>query len=970
MAVSGGTEKNAGTHTAKATGLDNTNYKLSEPAPSQSYIINPKVAVIVWSDHEGLVYNGTASNVKAAAVDKDTGFIEELGVINGIQMDAGEYTAMISSAELQDKNYVLTSEGHSQPYTISPLEVTLAWSGTTTRDYDREPSCVIAAVSNLVDGDACDVEVTGGKEANASTHTATADKLSNNNYKLPDPKPTASYTVQPREVTLTWPGTAARDYDGQPSKVTAVVSNLVSGDTCAVAVSGGTEKNAGTHTAKATGLDNTNYKLPEPAPTQSYTINPKAVRLDWTGAESRIYDGNASNVMVGVLDLVQNDVCTVKVDGGTEKKAGTHTATAHTLSNNNYRLPDDVTRTYTIEQRTAQIQWSNTASHVYDGSASNVTAAVSNLVSGDTCAVAVSGGTEKNAGTHTAKATGLGNTNYKLPVDQPAVQYVIGPREAILAWAGTETRAYDGQPSNVTAAVSNLVDGDTCTVLVSGGTEKNAGAHTAKATGLGNTNYRLPAVPPSQSYTINPKVVSIVWSGYTKRNYDGSASQVTAKALDSASGFSQDLAVRGGTAKDAGNHIASLESTTLANQNYALPASGTSQAYTILPRVASLTWSGITTRDYNGQPSKVAAMVSNLVDGDACTVTLAGGLEKTAGTHTATASSLSNTNYKLPATAPTKAYTIKPLTIGLAWSGFETREYNGTASRVTATATGLIMGDACKVTVTGGGEKAVGKHTAKATGLDNSNYLLPAGALSQAYEITPALVESIDLEAGEITLNVGESKAVKVLQVLPDYAGNKALAWSVSDPAVAAIDQTGLLTAMKAGTAMVTAQAQDGSSRKAACQITVLQPVTKIILEPEELEMEPDDVQQLKALVSPDDASDAGLIWTSSDPTIAGVSETGEVTALQAGEVIITARAADGSDVSAQCRLVVKQPALPGDANDDDEVDTEDLISIVDFLVKRIPLGSEENANLAGGEGDVEINIDDLILLIDFLVGS
>ena len=44
-------------------------------------------------------------------------------------------------------------------------------------------------------------------------------------------------------------------------------------------------------------------------------------------------------------------------------------------------------------------------------------------------------------------------------------------------------------------------------------------------------------------------------------------------------------------------------------------------------------------------------------------------------------------------------------------------------------------------------------------------------------------------------------------------------------------------------------------------------------------EPEPDDVQQLKALVSPDDASDAGLIWTSSDPTIAGVSETGEVTA-------------------------------------------------------------------------------------------
>lgn len=88
------------------------------------------------------------------------------------------------------------------------------------------------------------------------------------------------FTISPKELTgLTWAGTTTRDYDGTASNVTATVTTengLVTGDVVTVRVTGGTEKNAGTHTATAAGLtgaDAGNYTIAEPDRTKEYTIN-------------------------------------------------------------------------------------------------------------------------------------------------------------------------------------------------------------------------------------------------------------------------------------------------------------------------------------------------------------------------------------------------------------------------------------------------------------------------------------------------------------------------------------------------------------------------------------------------------------------------------------------------------------------------------------------------------------------------
>lgn len=79
--------------------------------------------------------------------------------------------------------------------------------------------------------------------------------------------------VHPKTVALAW-GTTSWRYDGNPHSTTCIVSNLVSDDTCTVILSGNSITNIGSTIVTATGLSNSNYKLPESGITQTLTINP------------------------------------------------------------------------------------------------------------------------------------------------------------------------------------------------------------------------------------------------------------------------------------------------------------------------------------------------------------------------------------------------------------------------------------------------------------------------------------------------------------------------------------------------------------------------------------------------------------------------------------------------------------------------------------------------------------------------
>ena len=142
----------------------------------------------------------------------------------------------------------------------------------------------------------------------------------------------------------------------------------------------------------------------------------------------------------------------------------------------------------------------------------------------------------------------------------------------------------------------------------------------------------------------------------------------------------------------------------------------------------------------------------------------------------------------------------------------------------------------------------------------------------------------------------------------PVNATNKAVTWESSNPSVAAVDSTGLVTAVKAGTADVTVTTEDGGFT-AVCKITVVVPVTSVKINSTAKTLKVGKTFQLAAWPQPTNATNKTVTWTSSNSAVAKVSSKGLVTAVKAGSAVITVKTADGGKTAA-CKITV-QAASP-----------------------------------------------------------
>ena len=165
-------------------------------------------------------------------------------------------------------------------------------------------------------------------------------------------------------------------------------------------------------------------------------------------------------------------------------------------------------------------------------------------------------------------------------------------------------------------------------------------------------------------------------------------------------------------------------------------------------------------------------------------------------------------------------------------------------------------------------------------------------------------VSGISLDNTELKLMPGNTAALRAT-VSPDNASNKDLTWSSSDSGIATVDENGTVTAHKAGKATITATAADGSGKTATCTVTVLVPVSSVTLSRSSLRIYEGGSYSLSAAVSPADAADKGIVWSSSDPSIATVDQKGKVIGKAPGVCTIYATAADGSGAFASCTVRV-----------------------------------------------------------------
>lgn len=160
-----------------------------------------------------------------------------------------------------------------------------------------------------------------------------------------------------------------------------------------------------------------------------------------------------------------------------------------------------------------------------------------------------------------------------------------------------------------------------------------------------------------------------------------------------------------------------------------------------------------------------------------------------------------------------------------------------------------------------------------------------------------AAVTDIRLSETSLQLKKGESHALTAT-VLPDNAIEKTVKWTSSDNTVASVDQTGTITAIGGGKALITASAGGVSS---SCSVDVVVPVESIGLNVTLLALEIGDFALLTATVLPDDAMDKKVQWGSDNPDVATVDQNGRVTAVSVGKAKITASA---GNISVSCSVI------------------------------------------------------------------
>ncbi|MGN1060510.1 MAG: Ig-like domain-containing protein, partial [Candidatus Coproplasma sp.] len=149
----------------------------------------------------------------------------------------------------------------------------------------------------------------------------------------------------------------------------------------------------------------------------------------------------------------------------------------------------------------------------------------------------------------------------------------------------------------------------------------------------------------------------------------------------------------------------------------------------------------------------------------------------------------------------------------------------------------------------------------------------------------PVDVESVSLNKTSGSLFVGATETLTAT-VTPSNATNKDVVWTSSDETVAAVDQNGKVTALKAGTATITATAADDETVKATCAYTVSKVMPAVItIDREEATIEIDGTIPLIAKVSPDNTTVKTVTWSSSDTSIATVDANGVVTGVSTGSV-------------------------------------------------------------------------------------
>ena len=195
--------------------------------------------------------------------------------------------------------------------------------------------------------------------------------------------------------------------------------------------------------------------------------------------------------------------------------------------------------------------------------------------------------------------------------------------------------------------------------------------------------------------------------------------------------------------------------------------------------------------------------------------------------------------------------------------------------------------------------------------ISNSSAEIPTTVTNQSVKVEIP-VQSIELSEKSLSIKESETHKLEAIYT-PTDTTQKNVKWSSSDESIAKISQDGTITALTRGKTTITATAENGTT--ASCDVTVTREIGSVILDKSSISLDKGESTKITATIPTDTDGDKTISWTTSDSSVATVSNDGTVTAVDRGEAIITATTANGKKAICAVNVSVKLKSIAFEGN-------------------------------------------------------
>lgn len=543
LVYSGNKETLAGEYKASIVGTKNSNYTIENALnlscnwkinkAEREIKTNPNNITLTYGTNGTITFTYSGEDVMAS-VRSDNATIAEINYVDGnkggnitvIPKAKGECNVVIEVPESDNykfgtKSIKVTIEGNANAqitlgdytpeitYGDEPLKIPFEYDGNgnvTAKSSSEE------VISTLVSGDEIIITPEGAGEA---TVTITAEETS----QYEEVNKEIIITVKPRAVELEW-SEDTFTYDGNEKEITASVANKVNGDNVLVSSYKDNKKtNAGTYKAEALSLNDKNYTLENAQNLKhdwkinkadreiqmqdkmnivygkdyklNFTYNGEDAEAEVT-ANSNVYmlikdylDGTCSGEIILEPKATGKTIVTVYVPETENYNSATKTCEITVMISDSGLVVNKPTITFTYGDGEEEISYEYIGNGNLEISSSNEDVVKATIDKAQKTITI----TPENAGKATVTIKASKTDQYAS--GEANIEIIVNPRAVELIWTN-DTFTYDGSEKEITASVTNKVNGDNVFVSSYKDNKKtNAGTYVAEALSLNNRNYTL-----------------------------------------------------------------------------------------------------------------------------------------------------------------------------------------------------------------------------------------------------------------------------------------------------------------------------------------------------------------------------------------------------------------------------------------------------------------------------------------------